>query len=87
MQGAAFIAAVRSNADWPLVFPAAGLGDGETISHDWPGETRPVPYRVMRRVSARQLWERILRATYDYGPQGNMPRFTIKAISPYSAMK
>jgi ribonucleoside-diphosphate reductase alpha chain len=67
----AFIAAVRSDDVWPLMFPAVAFdGDGETIWRDWPGEDRPVPCRVTRRVGARQLWERILRATYDYAEPG-----------------
>ncbi len=67
----AFMAAVRSDAEWPLVFPAAAFdGDGETILREWPGEARPVPCRVMRRIGARQLWGRILRATYDYAEPG-----------------
>ena len=38
----AFMAAVRSDAEWPLVFPAAAFdGDGETVLRDWPGESRP----------------------------------------------
>ena len=38
----AFMAAVRSDADWPLVFPAAAFeGDGETVSREWSGLDRP----------------------------------------------
>jgi ribonucleoside-diphosphate reductase alpha chain len=67
----ALIAAVRSDDRWPLMFPARAFdGDGETIWRGWPGEDRPVPCRVTRRVGARQLWERILRATYDYAEPG-----------------
>ncbi len=67
----AFIAAVRGDNEWPLVFPAAAFaGSGETLARDWPGEDRPVPCRVIRRIGARQLWERILRATYDYAEPG-----------------
>ena len=67
----AFIAAVRSDDAWPLMFPAVAFdGDGETIWRDWPGEDRPVPCRVTRRVGARELWERILQATYDYAEPG-----------------
>jgi ribonucleoside-diphosphate reductase alpha chain len=67
----AFMAAVRSNADWPLVFPAAAVGgDGATITRDWPGMSAPVPCRILRRDSARQLWDAILRATYKYAEPG-----------------
>src|SRR5271166_3334983 len=44
----AFMAAVKADAEWPLVF------GGET-------------YRTLR---ARQLWESITRATYDYAEPG-----------------
>ena len=67
----AFMTAVRSDAEWPLVFPAAAFeGDGETITREWPGPSKSVPCRVIRRIPARQLWERILRATYDYAEPG-----------------
>ena len=67
----AFIDAVRGDGEWPLVFPAAAFGgNGETVLRDWPGEDRPVPCRIVRRVRARQLWNRILRATYDYAEPG-----------------
>ena len=67
----AFIAAVRSDAEWPLVFPAVAFAcNGDTILREWPGEQRPVPCRIVRRIRARQLWERILRATYDYAEPG-----------------
>ena len=67
----AFIAAVRKDADWPLVFPAAAFdGEGDTVRRDWPGENGAVACRVVRRIGARQLWEKILRASYDYAEPG-----------------
>jgi len=67
----AFVAAVRGDDDWPLVFPTAAFdGDGETVLRLWSGEDGPVPCRVTRRISARQLWDRILRATYAYAEPG-----------------
>ena len=67
----AFIAAVRSDDAWPLMFPAVAFdGDAETVLREWPGNQGLVPCRVTRRISARQLWDRILRATYDYAEPG-----------------
>jgi ribonucleoside-diphosphate reductase alpha chain len=67
----AFMAAVRSDADWPLVFPSAAFGgDGEMVAREWPGSDGPVPCRVVRHVRARQLWDLILRGTYEYAEPG-----------------
>ncbi|HEY7242800.1 MAG TPA: adenosylcobalamin-dependent ribonucleoside-diphosphate reductase [Xanthobacteraceae bacterium] len=67
----AFMAAVRRGATWPLVFPAAACdGDGETISREWPGAAGAVPCRVIRRIQARELWQLILQAAYDYAEPG-----------------
>ena len=67
----AFMAAVRSDADWPLVFPAAAFeGEGETVLREWPGLAGPVSCRVVRHIRARQLWDLILHGTYDYAEPG-----------------
>lgn len=69
----ALVEAVRRDEAWPLVFPAAHLPDdpgGEVVLRRWPGEPGPVPCRVLRRVSARALWARIMRATYDCAEPG-----------------
>ncbi|MEW6132359.1 MAG: adenosylcobalamin-dependent ribonucleoside-diphosphate reductase [Pseudomonadota bacterium] len=50
----AFMQAIRQDADWPLAFPAAGE----------PGS------RVYRIVRARELWNEIMAATYDYAEPG-----------------
>ena len=71
----AFMAAVERDEPWPLVFPAeavGGDGDGETVQRAWPGYAGEVPCRVLKRVSARALWERIMRATYEYAEPGVM---------------
>jgi ribonucleoside-diphosphate reductase alpha chain len=67
----AFMMAVRGDADWPLVFPAAAFeGGGETLNRKWSNAAEPVSCRVIRRIPARQLWNAILRATYDYAEPG-----------------
>ncbi|HEY8519149.1 MAG TPA: adenosylcobalamin-dependent ribonucleoside-diphosphate reductase [Gammaproteobacteria bacterium] len=61
--------AVREDREWPLVFPAAD-DRGETIMRRWSGSLEPVPCRVHARVSARALWDTLMRATYDYAEPG-----------------
>lgn len=68
-----FMRAVAAGADWPLVFPLGRLpseGGGEIVERVWSGESDSSPCRVHRRVSARALWERIMRATYDCAEPG-----------------
>ncbi len=72
----AFMQAVRDGADWPLVFPASQLEGAETgtggalVERDWPGSAAPVACRVVRILSARELWERLMRASYEYAEPG-----------------
>jgi ribonucleoside-diphosphate reductase alpha chain len=66
-----FMAAVARDEDWPLVFPSRALdGTGEEVLRHWPGERGAVPCRVLRRVRARELWSRLMDATYDYAEPG-----------------
>jgi ribonucleoside-diphosphate reductase alpha chain len=51
----AFMRAVADDRSWPLVFPAPGEG---------PPRSEP------RRLRARDLWQRILRAAYDSAEPG-----------------
>jgi len=64
--------AVAAGTDWPLVFPV-GPDEGasvEIVERVWPGAVKPKPCRVHRRVDARALWERIMRAAYDCAEPG-----------------
>lgn len=67
-----FLAAVDADAEWPLVFPAAPLpkARGELLQRRWTGTPGPVPCRVIRRISARDLWQRLMRAAYDTAEPG-----------------
>jgi ribonucleoside-diphosphate reductase alpha chain len=70
----AFLEAVQAEADWPLVFPLdAGGGKAtgkEVIWRPWSGRREAVPCAVVRVVRARALWERLMRATYEYAEPG-----------------
>ena len=66
-----FMAAVRRDDSWPLVFPAERVdGEGETIERSWPGFDAPVPCRVVGRLPAKVLWETIMRAAYETAEPG-----------------
>ena len=68
----AFMEALQADADWPLVFPASAPGpDGEaTLMRDWPGYPSGTDCRVHRVVKARELWDRLMRASYDCAEPG-----------------
>jgi ribonucleoside-diphosphate reductase alpha chain len=70
-----FMRAVEEDALWPLVFPAHSLGEvagreEELLMRAWPGERGEVACRVLQRIPARELWQRIMRSTYDYAEPG-----------------
>jgi ribonucleoside-diphosphate reductase alpha chain len=67
-----FLQAVADDATWPLVFPIAepAPNSKEIVYRRWTGTEQPVACRIHRRVSARALWEKIMRATYAYAEPG-----------------
>ncbi len=67
----AFMGAVEQDRSWPLRFPLLpDETDGADGECEWPGQTGRVPCRIYREVRARDLWQRILRATYDMAEPG-----------------
>ena len=72
----AFMQAVEANGPWKLVFPVQGQRadahrDGsKLIERQWPGYDGAVSCRVLREVSARSLWEKIMRANYESAEPG-----------------
>lgn len=67
-----FMQAIKDDADWPLVFPAKSLAmtDGVLIKRRWPGYDNEVDCIVVKDIPARQLWNKLMRATYDYAEPG-----------------
>lgn len=76
----AFIAAVRADAEWPLVFPAfpEEMTQGPLVWRRWPSQepdyTRndrgETACRVYRSLPARALWDLVMRSTYEYSDPG-----------------
>lgn len=67
-----FMQAVADDADWPLVFPAQSLAatNGTLVKRRWPGYDNEVDCVVVETISARRLWTKFMRATYDYAEPG-----------------
>lgn len=66
-----FMEAVKCDRGWPLRFPLLPGEPGEASEEVfWPGHLERVPCRHYAQVSARQLWRRIMRATYDTAEPG-----------------
>ncbi|MEW8691712.1 MAG: adenosylcobalamin-dependent ribonucleoside-diphosphate reductase [Candidatus Thiodiazotropha endolucinida] len=70
-----FIRAVDQDDAWPLVFPVRALQgndqcSGDVVQRVWSDRHQTEPCRILRRVRARDLWERIMRATYEYAEPG-----------------
>lgn len=67
-----FMRAVRDDLEWALVFPAGSgdAADGPVVMRAWSGSLVPVPCRVHRRIRARELWQKIMRSTYEHAEPG-----------------
>ncbi len=68
-----FMEAVHRDEEWSLVFPVDSAGEGspgDIIIRRWSGRREPGPCRVVRRVRARALWDKLMRATYAYAEPG-----------------
>jgi len=68
-----FMRAVEVNEDWPLVFPLASIGGGETaeiVMRSWPGFVDPVPCAVLARRPAADLWQCVMESNYATAEPG-----------------
>jgi len=68
----ALMAAVERDAEWPLLFPLGQdeASSGEIVERRWSGMEKPQPCRVVGRIWARALWQKIMAAAYDCAEPG-----------------
>lgn len=70
----AFMEAVKHQLEWPLVFPiqelSNGIDESNILYRSWSGSNTELPCKIIKTVSARDLWEKIVRASYDYAEPG-----------------
>jgi ribonucleoside-diphosphate reductase alpha chain len=64
-----FMQAVAADAEWQLVFPEHEK-NSNAIMRRFSGSKDPVPCRVIKRIKARDLWNKIIKSAYDYAEPG-----------------
>ena len=90
-----FMQAVEADADWPLVFPVhvdefASLDPASLIWKDWPvaeshdvrDDQVRVACKVYRTVKATELYDLIMRSTYDFAEPGFILIDAVNRMNP-----
>lgn len=78
-----FMRAVEQDADWPLVFPANPSSDqARIILRRWSSSAKPIPCEIYKTISARRLWDDIIKAAYSYAEPGVIFEDTINDFNP-----
>lgn len=67
----AFMEAVKKDHDWELVFPVNDTEKtAEIIRCRWSGSSEDIECSVIKRIKARDLWQKIIKSAYDYAEPG-----------------
>lgn len=74
-----FMQKVEHDQDWELVFPCKESSSGDTVLRRFGSSRKPILCRVIKRVKARDLWEKIIRSAYDYAEPGVLFEDTINS--------
>lgn len=72
-----FMQAVENDSDWDLVFPYHHQSDVKEQSLSQCDIAQATESQVVRRVKARTLWLKIIKAAYDYAEPGVLFEDTI----------
>ena len=65
-----FMEAVREDRDWDLVFPTDGGTHHDVVSARWSGHAKKIPCHLIKRIKARDLWQKIIKSAYEYAEPG-----------------
>ncbi len=68
-----FINAIQNDNDWNLVFPITDeefQDQHQIVMRQWSGHNTPSPCRIFKTINAKVLWDKIMRATYEYAEPG-----------------
>lgn len=71
-----FMQAVADDAEWQLVFPT-DHATKKSLYRAWAKNAAPIAYEVHQRISARKLWDLMIRSAYDSAEPGVLFEDTI----------
>jgi len=79
-----FMQAVERDSEWELIFPCTNRSHAnnpstEIISRRWSGHSHRISCDIIRRVSARELWNKITKSAYHYSEPGVLFEDTINS--------
>lgn len=65
-----FMQAVKNDHDWELVFPTEDAREENRVMRHWSGSNVKIPCQIVKRIKARELWNKIIESAYNYAEPG-----------------